>query len=920
MDLAGVDLPLRQKRTYATAAAGGATTDEGVEYPPTSASDEADRRIYSAIHHASTGGRRDFVTSLINHYRSPRDSPSPHPELDSHLPRPEGYTVGTYNVCMSSLLSVRNEGESIAPLLEIYNEMLERDILPNGRTYVFVIRALCLREKDVQSAVAQHETMEKWSTFKSKSLGTSTKKHHSSASEIEGYLAEGNIESAYNLFIGIKNVQTASSPDGFYRFLPPVYSYLLDALATQVHPSTSAVQQAREIFNHAHETETSSRRSLYKHMFRLLGNAKDSAGLNEMWDKFEAERVEGQGTKLREWKDVLPGSEVEEREVQVEGFQRDVWVAAIKAFISVGQVEKGMELVAKMEEREDPNPNSTKLRSPPRLPLQPELYGTLAVTLAQAGEFDLAHRLFGKAGKSVRPVNMGRYLDALVLGGKGQLALNTYLPVLANMPEGVRPDNVRIKRLYSSVLASARQTNDAGVLSPIEPLLASGNHLLDTDLAVAHIRFLISQKEYGGIAGVLNNFGPLQMRHEQDNRQRLSKVLEEVGATPIELSDMLDTINAFARQRTHVILEQQELVGRIVDKYMSARSADSVSTLSPEQWSALFSTMARTVGIKLNEGEYDAALEALVADLKEYSPNTLKEDTEGRITNSLAERLFNRFGSEKAIEMLTPLLASSTEAAELIETFQNPTPTTPELEASSSSSPSISDAPLTPPLSSSPSFRIDEALSRRLDSHQHRPDHKPSITPQRAYTDLRSALSSSPPSAPAPESLGRLMISLSREGDQSRVLELYSLAQSILPSLSSRRQESAWRQIEDSMLISQCHLGNLETAGLHRHRLVERGMAPSADAYATMISSSKDTTDDAQVARELWEESQRMGVVAHLYLYNTVISKLSKARKAEVALEMFAQMKERGVRPSSVTYGAVIVSCHISCLLVTLEY
>jgi pentatricopeptide repeat protein len=109
------------------------------------------------------------------------------------------------------------------------------------------------------------------------------------------------------------------------------------------------------------------------------------------------------------------------------------------------------------------------------------------------------------------------------------------------------------------------------------------------------------------------------------------------------------------------------------------------------------------------------------------------------------------------------------------------------------------------------------------------------------------------------------------------------------------------------MIIAQCHLSHLEQAGLHRHRLVERGMAPSADAYATMIASSKDTTDDAQVARELWTESQSLGVRPHLYLYNTVISKLSKARKADTALEMFGQMKERGVRPSSVTYGAVIV-------------
>jgi pentatricopeptide repeat protein len=57
----------------------------------------------------------------------------------------------------------------------------------------------------------------------------------------------------------------------------------------------------------------------------------------------------------------------------------------------------------------------------------------------------------------------------------------------------------------------------------------------------------------------------------------------------------------------------------------------------------------------------------------------------------------------------------------------------------------------------------------------------------------------------------------------------------------------------------------------------------------------------------MFDESQRLGVKPNLYLYNTIISKLSKARKVELALELFAHMKATGIRPSSVTYGAVMV-------------
>jgi pentatricopeptide repeat protein len=111
------------------------------------------------------------------------------------------------------------------------------------------------------------------------------------------------------------------------------------------------------------------------------------------------------------------------------------------------------------------------------------------------------------------------------------------------------------------------------------------------------------------------------------------------------------------------------------------------------------------------------------------------------------------------------------------------------------------------------------------------------------------------------------------------------------------------------MIAACCFLGHLEQAGMHRARIIEAGMIPSPDSYATMIASSRDSTDEALVARDLFEESQAMGVVPNLYLFNTIISKLSKARKAEMALELFGRMKAQGIRPSSVTYGAVINAC-----------
>jgi pentatricopeptide repeat protein len=157
--------------------------------------------------------------------------------------------------------------------------------------------------------------------------------------------------------------------------------------------------------------------------------------------------------------------------------------------------------------------------------------------------------------------------------------------------------------------------------------------------------------------------------------------------------------------------------------------------------------------------------------------------------------------------------------------------------------------------------------------------------------------------------LSRVITNLRRPADEAAVRHLYDIAQVAIASFTgtATARAIAWRWVEDAMIVACCHLGRLEQAGAHRARIIEAGMTPSPDAYATMIASSKDTTDDALVAREMFDESQRLGVKPNLYLYNTIISKLSKARKVELALELFAHMKATGIRPSSVTYGAVMV-------------
>ncbi|BGP23924.1 pentatricopeptide repeat protein [Rhodotorula toruloides] len=162
-----------------------------------------------------------------------------------------------------------------------------------------------------------------------------------------------------------------------------------------------------------------------------------------------------------------------------------------------------------------------------------------------------------------------------------------------------------------------------------------------------------------------------------------------------------------------------------------------------------------------------------------------------------------------------------------------------------------------------------------------------------------------------PETYSRLIELLGRNKrmDEARVAYLDGYA--ALKALDSdpTAQALAWVQLEDRMILALANAGELKDVGHHRDRLIQAGVAPSADAYGAMIANMHETTDNASIALTLFEEAMSLGVRPSQYLFNTLLSKLSKARRAKEVLDYFELMKEYGVRPSAITYGTVISAC-----------
>ena len=205
---------------------------------------------------------------------------------------------------------------------------------------------------------------------------------------------------------------------------------------------------------------------------------------------------------------------------------------------------------------------------------------------------------------------------------------------------------------------------------------------------------------------------------------------------------------------------------------------------------------------------------------------------------------------------------------------------------------------------------IDSELSRHVDEWS--PTHR-SLTVHDGYARLQSALSADSTRYPHPIVLGRLINGLGRTHDIPALESVYSITQQVLFSpyffANPAWQTEAWFQIEDQMIVAHAHAGDMETAYMHRDRITAAGGVPSPDAFGSLIECMRDTTDDTSNALDLFTDSLSLGVKPNVYLYNTIISKLAKARKADHALVLFRQMKDDKLRPSSITYGAVIAAC-----------
>lgn len=161
-----------------------------------------------------------------------------------------------------------------------------------------------------------------------------------------------------------------------------------------------------------------------------------------------------------------------------------------------------------------------------------------------------------------------------------------------------------------------------------------------------------------------------------------------------------------------------------------------------------------------------------------------------------------------------------------------------------------------------------------------------------------------------PEAYLAIIDSASSKKALTIIQSAYRLALQSLPHPSEHPDAwVAWNMIHRSV-IQRANLDYTLAQAAYQH-LAEMGSFPCANGYAQLINNapSSNSHDEASDAMRLFSEARQNGVILNTFIYNVLLSKLSKARHLKEALELFNDMDATQTKKTNITYGTMISAC-----------
>ncbi|TKY87058.1 hypothetical protein EX895_003735 [Sporisorium graminicola] len=889
------------------------------------------------------------------------------------LPKDQKTTAG-FNMVMESLLSVRRSGQPVREITDTYNDMIQTGLAPNSRTYTVLVKALCARDVETGPASASASTPSDAATAlgdlvtddavaptDTAAASATTEDHfgqalklmsvaHSSRNWFDDEKAynavlsscalRGDVDRALSVLDLLERSRFANTDA--HTFMHLIRTFVTDP---QLKPQeTQHMQQSRklaackQVFDEflLASQQAGWRHDLNRIVWCSLIDAhfalNDAAGAIKLFEK------------------LLQGGD------SVPALDDTIVSAIIRGFLDMRDTDTALHWFAKVTSIPSENA-AADASSPPSLSSQPmptpQTIEYLLSQLAHSGDqhLDSLQRVFHVYLENC----VKRQVPAQISAFTHVVSANVASAQRLTQAGSDQDANTSIDRALDATAAFFSQEagllrrfkeptkihNTIHIIFQLSEVLLAANRIVDAGSTLTYARLFLDKLD-------------VTAQPHQELGAQLSQLTNRIltAADPAEDAKLASIRLFVSAEYVAPVLRQADLLDEQVAASLASlyrsvhkQSAEAVVNLplSADAWTLILEAFCfEELNVRpLNLDAFEAdGVPIVLHDLAKLPAIDATESAEGEIsvdrssidTSKAVEVTITRYGQEA----LSLLPEWATQAAAFSAEAQDSAAVRDDVssDASTTAQLSVSTSATTPPQQHSPLHRQDlpapalSAFSTGTDASAFSFPPVQVIDTDFGHELLSFARPSGQNEAPRlytkvleqtkvgnyahPEGLAFLIGAFGRLGNVERVEEVYAMAQHVLHALvgDPSWQSNAWFAVEDSMIQALSHAGRSDAATVHRHRIIAAGGTPSPTSYAALIATIRDTTDDASIAQELFDESQRFSVRPTAYLFNTVISKLSRARKADRALQLFDEMTlNYRIKPTSVTYGAVINAC-----------
>ncbi|MCJ1312231.1 hypothetical protein MMC25_005905 [Agyrium rufum] len=772
-----------------------------------------------------------------------------------------------YNALLQAALRVPGSRYQVTQkALDVYSDLLHRQVRPDSETYTVLLELLAQRSLENHAARTFLE--------KSKSrYGTINGKDgfllQSQANEFKMLLDDNSLNTAMKLF----ELSTASSVQPI--FSANTYDMLITACAT-----SGQVDSMIQVYSHMEAQQVKPHATLFAPMIEAFAKSGDLKSSVECYNGYRSLAIaDDNGTfAIIQRKD------------------KEVYAAVIKGYTVCGRIEDAQNFLKKITN------SFTNVQGEGKLRLQEIrqhvlLNGLLQGTL-ETGRLQEAYTLteVPELNAVTRTQALQRICVEAADGENAQLATS----ILAQLPQSDEASSNSMMAIFALTVRQQNIEQARDMWSSISAgLITHGKSLIEPATRYA---MLLVQK--GHIDEAL-----LEARRSFTHARNTV----EVQANPAELTELIDEcIEVISKTMVNnghfpsppaslnlmwAMIENGGLLAPVTELVLASIGPEHISMLQGEDLNLILNAEAGIVGS--NSLQLDPVHVARFSDLVDHA-TALRMPLEPTTVRSIDLAL-------KSISYQRPDLMSRWQsfiAAPI--PAATPVPRAPMKHANVAFEDDTYD-----PYAASTDFRGSAIIAEELE----KPGSNTSAHLNEALQTLRNIRRAG--RHPRAVVYAKLINAAAKESRTNLVHDILGMARNDMPFVpGSRIVRHGWTSILDAMTGACLTSGNRKEAAEYHQELLDMGSAPSANTFGLYITTLKESTktfDEATEAVKIFHRAQTEGVEATSFLYNALIGKLGKARRIDDCLYYFGEMRTRGIRPTSVTYGTIVNAlCRVS--------